>query len=262
MAVTTGDLRPSSGPGTWRTPLVIIICGCAIALLSFGPRSSLGFFVQPMSREFTWGRDVFGLALALQNLLWGLGQPIAGAIADRFGILRVMVVGALLYAGGLLLDALFHDAVVARSRRRRPDRLRAIRLFVQPRVVGVQQAAAAREARHGARRRHCGRLVRAIPVRAVRRGDDRQFRLAAGADGVRVADAADRPAVARDRDAACSVVERSCRRPAIVQDGACGSVRPSLLCAAGARLLHLRLPARFHHGASAGLSGRSWRLVA
>ena len=103
MAVTTGDLRPSSGLGTWRTPLVIIICGCLIALLSFGPRSSLGFFIQPMGREFAWGRDVFGLALALQNLLWGLGQPIAGAIADRFGILRVMIVGALLYAGGLLL---------------------------------------------------------------------------------------------------------------------------------------------------------------
>lgn len=103
MAVTTGDISPSSGLGTWRTPLVIIICGCLIALLSFGPRSSLGFFVQPMSREFTWGRDVFGLALALQNLLWGLGQPIAGAIADRFGILRVMIIGALLYAGGLLL---------------------------------------------------------------------------------------------------------------------------------------------------------------
>jgi MFS family permease len=102
MAVTT-DLRPSSGLNTWRTPLVIMICGCLIALLSFGPRSSLGFFVQPMSREFVWGRDVFGLALALQNLLWGLGQPIAGAIADRFGILRVMIVGALLYAGGLLL---------------------------------------------------------------------------------------------------------------------------------------------------------------
>ena len=103
MAVTTGDLRPSSGPATWRTPPVIIICGCAIALLSFGPRSSLGFFIQPMSRDFAWGRDVFGLGLALQNLLWGLGQPIAGAIADRFGLLRVMIVGALLYAGGLLI---------------------------------------------------------------------------------------------------------------------------------------------------------------
>ena len=85
------SVRPRA-PGNWRTPLVIIVCGCAIALLSFGPRSSLGFFVQPMSREFAWGRDVFGLALALQNLLWGLGQPIAGAIADRFGVLRVMIV--------------------------------------------------------------------------------------------------------------------------------------------------------------------------
>ena len=103
MAATTGDIRPSSGLGTWRTPLVIIICGCLIALLSFGPRSSLGFFIQPMGREFAWGRDVFGLALALQNLLWGLGQPIAGAIADRFGVFRVMIVGALLYAGGLFL---------------------------------------------------------------------------------------------------------------------------------------------------------------
>jgi MFS family permease len=87
----------------WRTPLVIIVCGCAIALLGFGPRSGLGFFVQPMSREFGWGRDVFGLALAVQNLLWGLGQPIAGAIADRFGVMRVMWVGALLYAAGLFL---------------------------------------------------------------------------------------------------------------------------------------------------------------
>src|SRR5712671_348450 len=103
MSATTGDVSPPSGLSTWRTPLVIIICGCLIALLSFGPRSSLGFFIQPMGREFAWGRDVFGLALALQNLLWGLGQPIAGAIADRFGIFRVMVIGTLLYAAGLLM---------------------------------------------------------------------------------------------------------------------------------------------------------------
>jgi MFS family permease len=103
MSTTSGDFRPASGLVNWRTPLVVIACGCLIAMLSFGPRSSLGFFVQPMSGEFSWGRDVFGLALAIQNLLWGLGQPFAGAIADRFGILRVMCVGALLYAGGLLL---------------------------------------------------------------------------------------------------------------------------------------------------------------
>jgi MFS family permease len=103
MLATTGDLNAPSRVSTWRTPLVIIACGCAIGMLGFGPRSALGFFMQPMSREFAWGRDVFGLALAVQNLLWGLGQPFAGAIADRFGLVRVMSVGALLYAGGLLL---------------------------------------------------------------------------------------------------------------------------------------------------------------
>jgi MFS family permease len=81
---------------------VIVVCGCLIGMLTFGPRSAFGFFMQPMSREFSWGRDVFGLALAIQNLLWGIGQPISGAIADRFGALRVISVGALLYAAGLI----------------------------------------------------------------------------------------------------------------------------------------------------------------
>jgi MFS family permease len=103
MSTSVGDLSPVSRSSTWRTPAIIILCGCAIGMLGFGPRSSLGFFVQPMSHEFAWGRDVFGLAIAVQNLLWGLGQPFAGAIADRFGLFRVMCVGAVLYAGGLLL---------------------------------------------------------------------------------------------------------------------------------------------------------------
>lgn len=101
MASIEIDQRPVVAG--WRTPLVIIACGCAIALLSFGPRSGLGFFVQPMGRELGWGRDIFGLALAVQNLLWGLGQPIAGAVADRFGVMRVMWVGAALYAAGLFV---------------------------------------------------------------------------------------------------------------------------------------------------------------
>jgi MFS family permease len=103
MAPTEVDPRPSPSALTWRTPLVVIMCGCLIGMLTFGPRSTLGFFLQPMSREFAWGRDVFGLALAIQNLLWGMGQPIAGAIADRFGALRVIAVGALMYAAGLLM---------------------------------------------------------------------------------------------------------------------------------------------------------------
>jgi len=100
MAATKDE--PSSAAATWRTPLVIVVCGCLIGMLTFGPRSTFGFFMQPMSREFSWGRDVFGLALAIQNLLWGMGQPFAGAIADRFGSLRVIMAGAVMYAAGLI----------------------------------------------------------------------------------------------------------------------------------------------------------------
>ena len=89
----------------WRTPTVVVVCGCLISLIAFGPRSSLGFFLTPMSQEHHWGRDVFSMALAIQNLLWGLGQPFAGAVADRYGANRVLTVGALLYAAGLALMA-------------------------------------------------------------------------------------------------------------------------------------------------------------
>ena len=88
-----------------RTPLFIVICGCAIALLSFGPRSSLGFFLTPLSQANHWGRDTFAFAIAIQNLLWGVGQPLAGGIADRFGATRVLMAGALAYALGLALMA-------------------------------------------------------------------------------------------------------------------------------------------------------------
>ncbi|MCW5692366.1 MAG: MFS transporter [Pseudolabrys sp.] len=95
---------PSSSMG-WRTPAVIIVCGCIIALLGFGPRSALGFFLTPMSQLHNWGRDVFAFALAVQNLLWGVGQPFAGAVADRYGPTRVLAGGTLLYAAGLFLMA-------------------------------------------------------------------------------------------------------------------------------------------------------------
>ena len=89
----------------WRTPAMVVGCGCLVALLSFGPRSALGQFLNPLSLAGNWGRDVFSLALALQNLLWGIGQPFAGALADRFGATRVLSIGALLYAAGLVLMA-------------------------------------------------------------------------------------------------------------------------------------------------------------
>ncbi|MGU3496988.1 MFS transporter [Xanthobacteraceae bacterium A53D] len=84
---------------------LVILAGCLIAMLTFGPRSASGFFLLPMSNEFGWGRDVFALSIAVQNLLWGLGSPFAGAIADRYGSIRVLCGGAILYAAGLVLMA-------------------------------------------------------------------------------------------------------------------------------------------------------------
>jgi MFS family permease len=90
-------------PTTWRTPAVVLVCGCLVAMLTFGPRSSFGFFLTPMSSAHGWGRDVFALAFAIQNLPWGIGQPFAGAVADKFGTVRVLCIGIVLYAAGLAL---------------------------------------------------------------------------------------------------------------------------------------------------------------
>ena len=97
---TTVSSAPSSLAG-WRTPWVLIAIGCVIALIAFGPRSALGQFLSPLSFERGWGREAFSLAIAVQNLLWGAAQPFAGAVADRFGPVRVLSLGALLYAAGL-----------------------------------------------------------------------------------------------------------------------------------------------------------------
>jgi MFS family permease len=75
-------------------------------MLTFGPRSAFGFFLTPMSSAHGWGREIFALAFAIQNLLWGIGQPIAGAIADRFGSAKVICAGIVLYAAGLALMTL------------------------------------------------------------------------------------------------------------------------------------------------------------
>ena len=86
-------------------PWLIILCGCLIAAMNFGPRSAMGFFQLPLLADKGWDRTTFGLAMALQNLFWGLGMPVFGAIADRFGSWRVLTLGALLYALGLYLMA-------------------------------------------------------------------------------------------------------------------------------------------------------------
>jgi MFS family permease len=87
----------------WRTPLIVLICAGVILTLSTGTRAGFGLFLKPMSMELGWGRETYSFAMAIQNLFWGLGTPIAGMIADRWGAGRVLFGGALLYAAGVML---------------------------------------------------------------------------------------------------------------------------------------------------------------
>ena len=86
-------------------PEVVIAFGCVIAILTFGPRSAVGVFQLPILQERGWGSDTFSYALAMQYLLWGVGQHFAGAMADRFGSARVLTIGLILYSSGLALMA-------------------------------------------------------------------------------------------------------------------------------------------------------------
>jgi predicted MFS family arabinose efflux permease len=84
-----------------RNIWLFVAAGSLISFLGFGIRANFGLFLAPMSADLGWGREVFAFAIAIQNLMWGLGQPIAGMIADKFGTARVLAVGGLLYAVGI-----------------------------------------------------------------------------------------------------------------------------------------------------------------
>lgn len=88
---------------SWRNPAVVLACACLILMLSLGTRQSFGLFLQPLSSGRGWGREIFAFAIAVQNLVWGLAQPFSGMIADKYGAGRVLAVGAILYALGLVL---------------------------------------------------------------------------------------------------------------------------------------------------------------
>ena len=90
----------------WRNSGWVLLGSALILALSLGVRHGFGLFLPPMSAQFGWGREVFAFAIALQNLIWGLAQPFTGALADRFGAAKVVMVGGVLYAVGLLLMGL------------------------------------------------------------------------------------------------------------------------------------------------------------
>ena len=95
-----------------RSVPMVVATGCLIGAISFGSRSTMGFFLTPMTTENGWSRETFALAIAIQNLMWGVAQPFAGMIADKFGTARVLSGGALVYALGLALMSQTSDAVV------------------------------------------------------------------------------------------------------------------------------------------------------
>ena len=97
MGHTSANVSP--GP---IAVMAVIAAACLISLIGFGIRSSFGLYLEPMTTENGWSRETFALALAIQNLLWGIGVPVAGAIADRYGTSRVVVLGAVGYSVGVV----------------------------------------------------------------------------------------------------------------------------------------------------------------
>jgi MFS family permease len=94
-------------PVPWYfTPTVVIVAGCLVAIVNFGVRSTFGLFTAPISEAHAWPREIFSFAMALQNLLWGIVTPIAGALADRHGAAKVLIAGAIVYALGTWMMAL------------------------------------------------------------------------------------------------------------------------------------------------------------
>jgi MFS family permease len=83
-------------------PTVILTCGAIILCLSFGARAGMGLYLQPLSLEYGWGREIFSMAMALQNLIWGALGPFAGGLADRYGAGRVVALAGLFYVAGLI----------------------------------------------------------------------------------------------------------------------------------------------------------------
>jgi predicted MFS family arabinose efflux permease len=94
---------------TQRQVLIVTLCALTIVTLSMGVRQSFGLFTRPISMDLGLGRQVFSMAIAIQTLITGFGNPIAGALADKFGTRRVALVGGVLYIAGLALGALSEE---------------------------------------------------------------------------------------------------------------------------------------------------------
>jgi predicted MFS family arabinose efflux permease len=95
----TSAIRPTPW---YFLPTTVLVAGCIVAIVNFGIRSTFGLFTAPITEFHHWPRETFSLAMALQNLLWGIMTPVAGALADRYGSARVLMLGSVIYAIGIV----------------------------------------------------------------------------------------------------------------------------------------------------------------
>jgi MFS family permease len=102
----SAPMSSAAAPSRPLSMTQVLVCGAAIVTLSMGVRHGFGLWLAPITMDRGWTRETFAFALAIQNIAWGAAGPFAGMLADRFGAFRVLVVGALLYAAGLVLMAL------------------------------------------------------------------------------------------------------------------------------------------------------------
>ena len=103
--IPSGD-RPTYSSGEGLSMTQVLLCGAAVVTLSMGIRHGFGLWLQPITMDRGWTRETFAFALAVQNIAWGIAGPFAGALADRFGAFKVLIVGSLLYSLGLVTMAL------------------------------------------------------------------------------------------------------------------------------------------------------------
>jgi MFS family permease len=92
--------------------LTLVIAGCVVAAITNGIRTSIGLFTLPLTADLGLSREAWGMAMAIQNLVWGIAQPFAGAVADRYGTARVIIFGLACYAAGLALMVVSRDALL------------------------------------------------------------------------------------------------------------------------------------------------------
>ena len=101
--MTVTRMHPPGVPAAQLSMKQVLVCGALVVTLSMGIRHGFGLWLQPITMDRGWTRETFAFALAVQNLSWGIAGPFAGMLADRFGAYRVLVIGGVLYALGLVL---------------------------------------------------------------------------------------------------------------------------------------------------------------